>query len=108
MCWECHQNLSDEDVKACLDQITEADFDEWNSTSLNHLYIIAAGVNGPENKELAFYWLDKFMKYAISEENKVNWLQRKLFGVNLKGFKYDKFYGTTKMSKIIDYLKRRK
>ena len=64
MCRQCHNNLSNEEV---LYQMKEAEiepnFNEWNTSSVSHLLIIASGHNGKESSDIANKILDKFEIY---------------------------------------------
>ena len=70
MCLQCHQGLSDEycisDLESTLhdDKKLERDFSKWNSTSLNHMYIIGTGFNGEKAQNMAFQVLEKFIAWG--------------------------------------------
>ena len=65
MCFLCHQNLDNETLIEQLN--TPNKFEEWNTTSLSHLFIMALGYNGKEIKELALKNLDEFMVWYNSQ-----------------------------------------
>lgn len=62
MCLKCHLGLSDE---AVLEQFRQAvlcpQYERWNSTSLSHCFIAAAGVSGDDARLWALRALDGFI-----------------------------------------------
>lgn len=64
MCQKCHRTFSDVEISEQLnDAILNPQFHVWNSTSINHLIIIANGHNGEKNSELAKQLLKDFESY---------------------------------------------
>ncbi len=65
MCIQCHQGLSD---AAVVQQIKEAfqypHFEQWNTTSVSHMYIAYSGVNGREAQILAGQIIEKLIQWS--------------------------------------------
>jgi len=70
MCNQCHQKVADVNV---LEQWTEAlenpQFERWNSTSLNHLYLTCYGVNGLKAQTVALKLLANFIEWGKTSDN---------------------------------------
>jgi hypothetical protein len=65
MCLVCHMNLSNEQILGQLQkQLDKSDFCNYNSTSINHIYLAACGYNGAKAQELALELLDRFYIYV--------------------------------------------
>ena len=81
MCIHCHQGLGDERIIVMFrESIDNPRFEVWNSTSVNHMFIAAANVNGPIAKKLALELLEKFIEYAETpSEEGVSELSRESF-----------------------------
>jgi hypothetical protein len=70
MCRQCHSGLSDETVKAQLQEsLDNPQFEKWNTTSLSHILIAAEGVNGPEVRVIALELAEKFYQWFLGPTN---------------------------------------
>jgi hypothetical protein len=64
MCKQCHQFESEEQTKEMLTAcLINPNFENWNTTSLNHLYMTALGCDGEENRKLSIRLLENFIQY---------------------------------------------
>ena len=64
MCFKCHTGLSDEFIhKELINALDKKNYNEWNTTSVNHMFLIASGLNGYDNKILAIEVLMEFIEY---------------------------------------------
>lgn len=64
MCLVCHMKLTDEQMLEQLKkQLDRPDFNNYNSTSINHIYLAACGYNGKKSQELALELLDHLYVY---------------------------------------------
>ena len=64
MCFQCHLRISDDEIYNQLTNITNKyDFDQWNTTSVNHMLFICLGYNGSSNKDLGIKIMSEFIKY---------------------------------------------
>lgn len=64
MCKQCHQRISDDVTTEQLREVLDNPrFEVWNSTSVNHVYLSAAGVNGPEARRIALAILVEFIEW---------------------------------------------
>src|SRR5688572_2573572 len=61
MCMQCHLQLIDEEVlKTFKDALEEPKFENWNESSLSHIFLALSGVNGQEVVQLAKQLLANF------------------------------------------------
>ena len=62
MCLQCHLQFTDEEVlsqlRGALERASHSPSSPLNSTALSHLYLAAAGLNGPRCAALAWELLD--------------------------------------------------
>jgi hypothetical protein len=64
MCFKCHSGLSNENINQQLKIIIKnRNYNNFNTTSIEHLFIIASGYNNEINQQLALYILNDFMLY---------------------------------------------
>ena len=68
MCGKCHKGLSDERIIEEL-KTDDKKFEEWNTTSLNHMLLIIQGCNGREAAELAYPIAKEYMEWKIAQTN---------------------------------------
>ena len=68
MCIECHQHLTDESIIGQL-QSSDQYFENWNSTSLDHMYLVCTGVNGQIAQKLAFKVLEDYIQWGKTNSN---------------------------------------
>jgi len=74
MCFLCHKKLSNETItNQLLDMLIIKNFNEWNTTTINHLIIISSGINGNNNKKIAIIllnqYIDNFLKYQSGQKS---------------------------------------
>lgn len=73
MCIQCHNSLSDNFIVKSLKTALATDdsqFDDWNSTSVGHTIICAAGINGKEARILSLELLKRFLGwYRLNKED---------------------------------------
>jgi len=85
--------LSNEEI---LSQFNEAykskEFNNYNTTSINHFFLGASGLNGDEVRIVALKILDDFLVYLQSQSDKYI-------------FDYNKLYNRNTLKKCIDWLK---
>ena len=68
MCWKCHQFISNEDINQQIKEgLEKKDFNYYNTTSINHIIIVASGYNGDENKQLAIQLLEEFSIFLTTK-----------------------------------------
>lgn len=71
MCLQCHNYLSEEDILESLkEDIKNPQFDQWNTTSINHIVISALGNENLECRKIAIELLEKFIRYRRSKQFK--------------------------------------
>lgn len=69
MCRKCHSNVSmDEAVRQMEGAMGEPHFDQWNSTSVGHLYMLALGSHELQGRVPALHLLDKFSRWYDSTQ----------------------------------------
>jgi hypothetical protein len=71
MCFKCHPTDNDKVLKDLKEMINTNtyDFDKWNTTSIDHLFISASGQDGHEAKKLSQEILKKFTNWYIDYKN---------------------------------------
>lgn len=119
MCFECHQNIPNEKVITSLNTIindpSDTQFEDWNTTSVSHIIQVSIGVNGDEARMLAINVLKKFIKWRYTQP--VNYLPKNSLELmyNVKDIENDLNYAgsyspdyTNKEKIIKDYAKYKK
>ena len=98
MCYKCHIGLSDDNIKQqLLDTLIRKNFDEWNTTTISHMFIIGSGMNGNVNKKLAIILLDQYIDFLKLQPE--NYFPKN--GV-------EKMYPVNKLIDSLDYIKSHK
>ena len=70
MCYECH-GTPESTIADFKELITSNNyrFEEWNTTSVNHLIIAMSGHDGPEAKWLAIHIFKQFLNWYDTKKN---------------------------------------
>lgn len=69
MCLLCHSSISDDEMLRSLKETPYPEmFNRWNTTSVSHISLAAAGMNGVEVRNEALLVLDRFLEWY--RENK--------------------------------------
>lgn len=65
MCLQCHQTGdAEEHVRQLKEVVRDPHYNQWNSTTLGHLYISLAGFDGEEGSALANQILQNFIEWG--------------------------------------------
>lgn len=71
MCFECHKNISNDEIINSLNAIianpSDTEFEEWNTTSVSHIIQVSIGVNGKEARFLGINVLKRFIKWRYTQ-----------------------------------------
>lgn len=64
MCNQCHQHLrKDEILRQLKEGLENPQYEQWNKTSVNHIFISLSNYDGQECKNLAKQNLEGFLKW---------------------------------------------
>lgn len=68
MCYTCHMGLSDEIVISQLKcELDDPKFEDYNTTSLNHILLCIFGFNGEEAHNLANELAERFYEWFLGK-----------------------------------------
>ena len=71
MCLQCHSKMSDQQmVEQLLSALKEPRYEQWNTTSINHMLITACGYNGLEARALSLRLLSGFLAWYRSQADR--------------------------------------
>lgn len=99
MCFECHTNISNDEIINSLNAIianpSDKEFEEWNTTSVSHIIQVSIGVNGEEARLLGIDVLKRFIKWRYTQP--VNYLPKNGIELmyNVKDIENDLNYAET-------------
>lgn len=72
MCIQCHETISKEEAEKIVKVLTDRErqeFEKWNTTSINHTFIMALGLHGPIVRKGAIESIKMFIEWQEKTKN---------------------------------------